>query len=84
MKPNLKPRRQAIFDFIVAYKKRHDGNSPSIQDIGRACGISSKSLVAYHLAHLAEAGRLVLAPDGEKRHIVIVGGRWTYEEPNGH
>lgn len=67
-----------IFSFIVQYKADHDGNSPSILDIGRECRISSKSVVAYNLLVLEKAGKICLVRGKKSRSIEVIGGRWTF------
>ena len=67
---------RAILSYIIAYKRRHDGLSPTYRDIMRAVGISSTSVVAGHIHRLQAAGRLRLGPGG--RGFVVPGGRWEY------
>lgn len=71
----------AILAFIIAYKQKHDGTSPSLREIGAGCGISSTSVVSYNLALLDERGDIVLKGKGARRQIEVVGGRWTYQVP---
>jgi len=49
-----------VFNFIVAYKQLHDGNSPTWREIGTACNISSVSVVAYILKKLEDQGKIIL------------------------
>jgi len=49
-----------VFNFIVAYKQLHDGNSPTWREIGNACNISSVSVVAYILKKLEAQGKIIL------------------------
>ena len=65
---------QAIFSFVVAHKRRHDGNSPSFRQIRRACNISSTSMVSFYLDKLVEEGRITL--DTGARLISVVGAEW--------
>jgi len=67
---------QAILSFIIAYKTRHDGLSPTYRDIMRGVGISSTSVVAGYVRRLQAAGRLRRGPGG--RGFVVPGGRWEY------
>jgi len=72
---------QRVYDFIVTYKKEHDGNSPTIREIGEACRISSTSVVVYWLKRL-EDQELIRRPEPEfgNRYSVkieVVGGCWT-------
>lgn len=75
--------RVKIMEFLVSYKIAHDGNSPNCREIMEACGLSSTSVVNYHLDILEQSGS-ILRTRGMSRHIMIQGGRWTYEEPKGH
>lgn len=71
--------REAIFKFIRSYKCSHDGNSPSLREIMEMCGISSTSVVHYHLDILEQEGRIRLK--GFKiRQIEVVGGEWVWHE----
>jgi signal transduction histidine kinase len=49
-----------VFNFIVAYKQLHDGNSPTWREISSACNISSVSVVAYILKKLEDQGKIIL------------------------
>ncbi len=67
---------QGIFEFIVKYKQAHDGNSPTIREIQDACGISTTSLVHYHLGELEQAGWIEV-DRFQSRSIQVEGGRWS-------
>ncbi len=67
-------RRQKVLDFIVRYKREHDGNSPTRREIGEACQISSTSVVNYYLDQLARAGLIETAR--KARAITVMGGSW--------
>ncbi len=73
-------RRRAVYDFIVAYKRAHDGNSPSIRDIMRGCGYATTSAVGFHLNALERAG-LIRMRRFTGRTIEIVGGAWQPPSP---
>jgi SOS-response transcriptional repressor LexA len=78
------PRDVRIFGFIKAYKQDHDGNSPTIREIGEASGIASTSLVLFYLNKLEKQG-LIRRPEPEFGHrfaatIEVVGGLWRMEE----
>lgn len=66
-----------IFNFIVTYKRAHDGNSPTVRQIMESCDISSTSVVAYNLARLVVDGRIRITGNRVTRSIEVVGGRWT-------
>lgn len=75
--PNFtrKHSRQAVFDFIVSYKRSHDGNSPTLRQIMDACGITSTSVASYALRGLARAGKIRILPGSQG--IVVIGGCWS-------
>ena len=72
-------RTDAVYDFIVAYKSKHDGNSPTIREIGVACEISSTAVVSYHLGKLHTEGRieLIRGEIGKSRMISVPGYEWV-------
>lgn len=74
---NNNPKVNRVFSFIVKYKKSHDGNSPTIREIGSACGVSSTSVVNYYLNKLEEDG-LIRRDNFQSRNIDVVGGSWVY------
>ncbi len=72
------PVRLRIFDFIVQFKKEHDGNSPTNREIMDACKISSTSVVSYYLDLLVKAGLINrCGAPGASRMIEVAGGHWT-------
>ncbi|OGC95331.1 MAG: hypothetical protein A2W25_05290 [candidate division Zixibacteria bacterium RBG_16_53_22] len=75
---------EAIYQFILAFKAEHDGNSPSIREIKRACNISSTSMVEIYLDCLIGDGKIVMINKGTNyRRIGVVGGVWTLIGPDG-
>lgn len=75
----MNERAIRIFKFIIAYKRNHDGNSPTIREIGRACGVSSTSMVRFYLDALTLAGKIEMAGGpGSSRSILVKGGKWVY------
>lgn len=71
------PNRDKIFDFIVQFKREHDGNSPSIREIMDACGLHSTSYVASTLDKLVADGRLMIGRHkNDFRMIFVIGGAW--------
>lgn len=68
-----------IFDFIVAYKRQNDGNSPTLREIGEQFNVST-SVVSSHLNKLIEAGKLAKPEFNSSRNIVVVGARWIYDD----
>lgn len=77
MTPN--PERQMkILDYFIAYKKTHDGNSPTIREIGQELGISSTSVVHYHLEAMVKKGMLYKIGTDINRAYCVFGGQWIY------
>ena len=68
-----------VLRFIVDFKREHDGNSPTLREIGAGCGISSTSVVVHLLKRLEKIGKIEISGDNEARSIVVVGGKWTFE-----
>lgn len=64
-----------LYQYIVNYKRRFDGNSPTRREICEDCGISSTSVATYKLHQLEAAGLIKLAA-GRAGHISVVGGEW--------
>lgn len=72
----IKHSRKAVLDYIITYKREHDGNSPTLREIMTACHITSTSNTSYILADLAKTGQIVINPGS--RGIEVIGGRWSY------
>lgn len=65
-----------VYRFIVAYKRKNDGNSPSTREIMEGCRLSSTSVAHFYLDKLERMG-LISRPGGNlSRGIVVTGGRW--------
>jgi SOS-response transcriptional repressor LexA len=73
---HLTPTHSSIYEFIVKFKMTHDGIAPSVLEIGKACGISSTSMVRYHLNRLVLFGMIKVDYAGKSRMISIPGARW--------
>ena len=67
----------ALYDAIVAYKRAHDGISPSLRDLMVAVGHASISTTAYAMGDLVADG-LITRGHNQSRHICVVGGVWTH------
>lgn len=67
-------KKQKVFEFIVKFKKEHDGNSPTIREIGIACNITSTSVVDYYLNQLVEV--VLIFREGKQNSIKVIGGCW--------
>jgi repressor LexA len=64
-------RQQEIFDFIVAYSRKH-GYPPTVREIGAEVGLASPSTVHVHLAKLEDAGYIKRDPT-KPRALELVG-----------
>lgn len=56
--PRLTHSNTKLMDYISAYKRDHDGQSPTIRQIMHALNYSSTSVVNYHIQQLVELGFL--------------------------
>jgi SOS-response transcriptional repressor LexA len=68
-------RMDRVYAFIVAYKLKHDGNSPSQGDIAEGCGLPNRAEAGDNVKRLVKQGRLEW--DGRYRQVQVVGGSWT-------
>lgn len=75
--PSLTDRQVAVYQFIVQHLRDNYGVSPSIREIGNACGISSTSVVVYNLTRLQQHGLISRPLTGQKgrksRSISLTG-----------
>lgn len=69
---------ERVLAFIIRFKQSHDGNSPTVREIGEETGISSTSVVNYCLDKLEIAG-LIQRDTGASRSIQVAGGSWSYQ-----
>lgn len=65
----------ALYTFIVTYKREHGGRCPTRRDLAEALGQKSTSAIRGRLLRLAADGRIILE-EGESRNIAIPGERW--------
>lgn len=63
-----------IYDFAMEFKINHNGNSPTIREIGDAVGVSSTSMVSRYLDRMVSRG--LIERGGKFRMIIIPGSRW--------
>lgn len=73
-KQDTNSTRETIFEFLVQYKREHDGNTPSTREIAEACCLSISG-VNYHLFRLEVGDRIRISEDG-RRNIEVTGGAW--------
>jgi SOS-response transcriptional repressor LexA len=72
---DLHETTRAIYDYILSYKIQHDGNSPTMREIGSACYVTPSG-VLYHLERLEDEGYIMLKGEHRSRAIYVVGGTW--------
>jgi SOS-response transcriptional repressor LexA len=72
--PEGNDKADEVYNFIIEYKKTHDGNSPFIREIMRECDLSSTSHVTHYLNRLEDDGLIE-----RKGGRIDAGGRWTLE-----
>ncbi len=68
----MKITRRGVYKYIIKYKRDNDGLSPSMREI-MAQGVSSTSVVAWHLAKLEDEGKISC---NGVRGIKVTGGEW--------
>ena len=61
-----------VYAYILDYCMMYQGRFPAIRHIQKQLGLSSSSVVAYHLNKLTHQGKLVKDPAG----WAVVGGVW--------
>ena len=67
----MNDKQKMVYDLITEYKKAHDGNSPSLANIGDACGFTKQQAGVY-VAQLVALGEIVV--DGTRQ--IDAGGTW--------
>jgi repressor LexA len=67
----LSKRQREIYDFVVAYSRKH-GYPPTVREIGAEVGLASPSTVHVHLAKLENAGYVRRDPT-KPRALELVG-----------
>lgn len=80
-RPRLNETTERVYQFVLDYKRKYAGESPTFQEIMKGARLSTKSLVAFHLQSLDEKGLLVVERDIERRacRIAVPGAVWTFE-----
>jgi len=66
----------AVMRAIKTFRER-EGYSPSYRDIMGATGISSTSVVAYHILKLERAGAIRRTPRAARSYVVVEGNDGT-------
>lgn len=68
-----------VYEFVVAYKRAHDGNSPTVRQIAAGIDRSYHSAVPAWLSDLERVGLVQLKRGGKSHRITaicVTGGRW--------
>jgi hypothetical protein len=76
MRDDSAVNRERVFDFVVEFKREHDGLAPSWKQIGDACNLA-QSTVQYYLLQLEGMKRLRLKG---RRGIEVIGGTWDFDD----
>lgn len=69
---------EQYLEFIKAYKREHDGISPTWRELA-AQFRTSTSVVGYVLRQLQDDGKIRLVGNGKIRGIMVVGGQWRMQ-----
>ena len=64
-------KQKEILDFVRSFMLKNHGHSPTYREIQNELGLSSPSVVNYHLKKLEEEGHLRLS-HGKSRLITLV------------
>lgn len=72
----LHPTAEAVYRYIIRYKRQHAGESPTRREIGEGVGLMAVSTVHYHLVTLQREGMIRLT-GSKSRMIEIPGARWV-------
>lgn len=69
-------RALALYEFIIAFKRTHDGNTPSYAEMCEATGITSTGAIKG-LIFILEAQGFLQSIDGRTRSMRVTGGQWS-------
>jgi hypothetical protein len=76
MNDNSAVTRDLVYQYIVEYKRQHDGLSPSISEMARVLSMN-RTTARYHVLMLEHEGRIRLVG---RRAIEVIGGTWDLPE----
>jgi DNA-binding MarR family transcriptional regulator len=74
----------SILEFIVAFKREHDGLSPTFREIAKGMNYGTTT-INYHLGELESRGLIAFLGsseyrrDSRSRAIMVKGGRWEMQ-----
>lgn len=66
-----------ILNYIIEFKTTNNGTPPTVREIKDSLGLSSTSVVTYHLNKLIDNRRIWKDEHGRIR---VFGGKWTYDQ----
>jgi SOS-response transcriptional repressor LexA len=71
-----------VLDFIIEYKRNHDGCAPVIRLIMQAMNFKTPSVITYYLNILESQGKIRRVYDDDRDAaqsggIMVVGGTWS-------
>jgi len=78
-KQKFKDTADEVLQFLIDFKRLHDGNSPVLEEVRVFLGGIAKSNCSRYLWYLNAQG--LIKYDGHR--IEIPGGKWDLEEKNG-
>ena len=67
---------ERVYRAILDYCADHSGCAPTVREIQEMTGISSTSVVTYHIRILVHLGRLEI----RDRKLIVVGATWIAPE----
>lgn len=76
MKIPRKPLYDNIYNYIVTYKRKHNGVSPTIAQIAAHINKKSSSFVHYRLQEMSNDGRIEYHHKPTSRGIVVSNSTW--------
>lgn len=72
----LHPTAEAMYRYIIRFKRMNAGDSPSRREIAAGVGRPPASMVQHHLEALETAGLIRRPRRGQARRIAIPGAEW--------
>lgn len=75
--------QRKLYDFIIEYKRRSNGNSPSYREMMKHMGHSSTGQIYALLRALTQQG-LIVQLTGTARGISVPGTTWGYTTEVAH
>lgn len=76
-RPRLTLAQRTLLDFIITFKRAHDGCAPTVREICEALHLSTTSSVRLHLDALERHGLIRCGAKSQARMIEVIGATWT-------